>query len=277
MRIFITGANGQLAKTIAALYPQKDIHFASKENLDITNSSEVLKQITDFQPDIVFHFASMTRGDECALNPEKAQRINVDGTMNVIKACVATDAALLFVSTNEVFDGKKKRPYLEKDVPNPITVVGRTKFEAEELIKESIKKHFIIRTSWLYSKWNSNFIHAVLNKALKDKKISLVKDEISTPTYSLDLAKAIKKLIATKKYGIYHLSNDGIASRLDFAKKAFDIKKLKDVEINAVHLDDFERASKPPLFTPLKNTKAKKLGITLPDWNDSLKKFLRTN
>ncbi len=277
MKIFITGANGQLAKTIAEIYPQKDLFFGTRENLDITDKKIVDKQIKAFKPDIIFHFASLTRGDECALHPDKAYDINVNGTKYVAEAAAEIDAAVLLVSTNEVFDGKKKTPYHEDDKPNPITIVGKTKLEAEKIIKEKVKKHFIVRTSWLYSKWNSNFIHAVLNKAIKDKKIELVKDEVSTPTYSLDLVEGIKKLIETDKYGTYHLSNAGISSRLEFAKKAFDIKNLKNVEITPVALADYKRASKPPLFTPLENRKAKKLGIELPQWDDALIRFLAIN
>lgn len=277
MRIFITGANGQLARTISALYSQTDLYLGTREKLDITNRAKVLQQIRKIRPDIIFHFASMTRGDECALNPKRAYSINVSGTENVVDACCEVNSALLFVSTNEVFDGGKKGYYTEEDSPNPITIVGKTKHEAEKIIKKKIRKHFIIRTSWLYSEWNSNFIHAVLEKARKDKKIELVEDEISTPTYSLDLSKAIKKLILTKKYGLYHLSNTGIASRLEFAKKAFDFYNLTDTEIEAIPLAKYERKSKPPLFTPLKSVKAEKLGIVMPHWEDALVRFLKTH
>jgi dTDP-4-dehydrorhamnose reductase len=227
MRIFITGANGQLAKTIAQLYPQKNLYLGTKEELNILDKNQVLRQIQRFKPHVIFHFASMTRGDECARYPEKAFDINVNGTRNIVSACANTNALLVFVSTNEVFDGKKQRPYVEGDKPSPITVVGRTKYEAEKIIQKTIEKHFIIRTSWLYSKWNSNFIHAVLKKVRKDKEIELVKDEISTPTYSVDLSIGIKKLIKTKKYGIYHLSNIGYASRMEFAKKA-ELKLIRN-------------------------------------------------
>lgn len=277
MRIFITGANGQLAKTIAEMYPQKDLFLGTKDVLDVTDKDAVRKHIKKFKPDIIFHFASITRGDECALNPEKAYTINVKGTEDISDAAAEVDASVLLVSTNEVFDGKKAEPYDEDDEPNPITVVGKTKLEAEKIIKKKNKKHFIVRTSWLYSKWNSNFIHFVLQKAANEKKITLVKDEVSTPTFSVDLAVALQKLVQTKAYGTYHLSNEGSASRLEFAKKAFAIKELTDVEINAIHLKDFKRASTPPLYSPLKNKKARKLGIILPEWDEALVRFLSTH
>lgn len=273
MKIFITGANGQLAKSIIQLYPKQNLYLASKDELDITNKKQVISQINKFKPDIVFHFASLTRGDECAKNPDKAYAINVDGTRYVVEICKKLDIPVLFVSTNEVFDGKKKTYYTEIDKPNPVTIAGKTKHEAEKIIKDHLEKYFIVRTSWLYSKWSANFVHAVLKKARADKQITLVKDEVGTPTYSHDLAHAIKKLVSTEKYGIYHLVNKGIVSRLDFAKKVFEIKRVK-VNIIPVKLNEFKRASKPPKYTPLKNIKGEKHGIKLPKWDNALKRFM---
>lgn len=278
MRIFITGGNGQLAKSIGELYGKsEDIYYASKNTLDITNRSDVLAQVKSFRPNIIFHFASMTRGDECAKNPVLAKKINVGGTKNIVAACKKYGSALLFVSTNEVFDGKKRSPYNENDTPNPITVVGETKLQAENVIRENMSDFYIIRTSWLYSDWSSNFIHAVLKKAIKDKEIELVDDEIGSPTYSLDLARAIQKLIQTDQFGTYHVANEGVVSRLEFAKKAFKIYKMKNIKIIPVNLSHFNRLSKPPLYSALKNTKTKKIGIEMPIWDDALKRFLSEN
>lgn len=275
--ILVTGANGQLAKSMLKVYPQKNLYLAVKDKLDVTNKDQIKKIILKFRPDIIFHLASLTRGDECAKNPKMAFRINVEGTRNVVNLCKQFDIPLLFVSTNEVFDGRKKSPYTEEDKPNPITIVGKTKLEAENIIRENLEKYFIIRTSWLYSKWSRNFLHVIFSKVNKYEKIKIVEDEFSSPTYSLDLAIAIKKLIASRKYGLYHLVNEGIASRLQLVKKAFEFYDVKEVEIVPIKLKDFNRLSKPPLFTPLKNTKAKKLGIILPKWEDGLRRFLKTN
>jgi len=277
MRIFITGSNGQLAKAISPLFTSDEVMRASKSQLDITDKTQVLKEISQFKPDIVFHFASMTRGDECAKNPDLAYRINVEGTKNVVHVCKKINAAVLFVSTNEVFDGKKRSPYHETDTPNPLTVVGKTKWDAENYIKNNLKKYYIIRTSWLYSKWSANFLHAVLKKAVKDQKIELVMDEVSSPTYSSDLSDGIFRLLQTKNYGTYHLSNTGAASRLEFAKKAFEVYGVNNVLITPIPLEKYKRISKPPLYTPLENIRAKKLGIHLPDWDDALVRFLSEN
>lgn len=277
MRIFITGANGQLAKSFLDLNQNLNavIYQATKKDLDVTDKKQVIQQIKNFKPDIVFHFASLTRGDECVKHPEQAFKINVDGTKNIVEACNLVDAEILFVSTNEVFDGKKNTPYKENDKKNPITVVGKTKHEAEEIIKASMKKYYIVRTSWLFSKWSANFLHAVLKKAKDTKKVELVGDEISSPTYSYDLVMAIVALLRTGKYGIYHFSNEGFTSRLDFAKKMFEIYSIDKVEIIPIRLESYPRLSKPPLFSALKNVEGAKLKVVLPSWEDALKRFLQ--
>jgi len=276
MKVLITGASGQLAKTFSQIFnPGKgSFTLLSKEDLDITNREQVLRKINKVTPDIVLHFASMTRGDDCAQHPKKAYKVNVIGTKNVVDACKRINASLLFISTNEVFDGKKKTAYSELDAPSPITVAGITKYEAEKLIVKSLKKYYIVRTSWLFSKWSNNFLNTVIAMARRNKEIKLVTDEVSSPTYSVDLCEAIKKLMFTKKYGIYHFSNKGQASRFDFAKKAFEINGLTNIKLLPVKLKNYKRVSKPPYFTPLNNSEGKKLRIVLPKWEDALRRFL---
>lgn len=273
MKIFITGADGQLAKSIAEVYAKEDIFLATRDLLDVTDGKKVSDMLSEHSPDIIFHFASLTRGDECARDPDGAYLVNVGGTKNVVAACRRVGATLCFVSTNEVFDGKKETAYVESDMPNPITVAGKTKHEAEQIISKGLEKHFIVRTSWLYNEWSHNFLHAILEKAKKEEEVSLVDDEVSSPTYSFDLAQAIKILVTTKQYGLYHLVNEGEASRLQFAKKMFDVRGL-DPKIIPVGLNEFKRLSAPPLYSPLKNMKASALGITLPKWENALERFL---
>lgn len=275
--ILITGANGQLAQSMIAVFPKKKLYLAQKSELDVTNKNHIDQVITKIKPAIIFHFASLTRGDDCARDPDMAFRINVEGTRNIVFACKKFNIPLLFVSTNEVFDGKKKSFYTEKDVPNPITVAGKTKLEAENIIRKNLEKYFIIRTSWLYSKWSSNFLHVMLNKAKTSKVLEIVEDEISSPTYSLDLAVAIKELIASNAYGLYHVVNEGMSSRIQLAKKAFELRNVTGIQVVPVKLKDFDRLSKPPLFTPLNGAKIRKLGIALPSWEDGLKRFLKEN
>ncbi len=275
MKILITGAGGQLAKAFEQQNKKDTLILATKSLIDIENRQDVYKKVRQFNPDIVFHFASMTRGDECAANPERAYKINVTGTRHIARITAKLKIPILFVSTNEVFDGKTAKPYTENDAPHPKTVVGKNKLLAEEIIRRTNSHHYIIRTMWLYSKWSDNFIHAIVRKANQNKSVKLVSDEIGAPTNAIDLAKVISKLIRTKKYGIYHLVNTGEASRLDFGKEVFKRLNLK-VNVTAVKLGEYKRISQPPLYSVLLNTKAKKIGISLRNWKSALADFLST-
>jgi dTDP-4-dehydrorhamnose reductase len=180
----------------------------------------------------------------------KAYQINVVGTRNVARVTAKMDIPLVFVSTNEVFDGSSNSPYKETDVPHPKTVVGKDKYKAEQVIQKTNRKYIIIRTMWLYSDWSENFIHAIIKKAKNNSSIKLVYDEIGSPTNSNDLAKAILKLIKHKKYGIYHITNKGSASRLEFGREI--LKQLHfTTKIQAIPLVEFKRLSKPPLYSVL--------------------------
>ncbi len=276
MKILITGASGQLAKSFEEQNKKDTLIMATKSLINIEDREDVYKKVKHFNPDIVFHFASMTRGDECAAQPEKAYKINVVGTRHIARITAKLGIPILFVSTNEVFDGKSSKPYVESDMPRPKTTVGKNKLLAEGIIKKTNPQHYIIRTMWLYSKWSDNFIHAIVRKANQNKSVQLVSDEIGAPTSAVDLAKAIAKLIQTKKFGTYHLVNTGEASRLDFGKEVF--KKLSlNIDVKAVKLEEFKRISTPPLYSVLSNTNAKKLGITLRDWKSALTDFLSRN
>lgn len=274
LKVFITGADGQLAKAFCEIYPKDKLHLAGKAVLDVTNRRDVVRQIMDVDPDIIFHFASMTRGDDCSKDPAGAYKINVEGTRNVVECAKKLGCQLLFISTNEVFDGKKTSAYTERDRPNPVTVVGKTKYKAEQIIRKNIKKHYIVRTSWLFSKWSDNFLYVIYKKAYKTKSVKLVTDEVSSPTYSLDLARAMKKLVESQKFGTYHITNSGTASRFEFGKKMFQLCKVNNLTILPVALDEFMRHSKPPKYTPLVSVKLDKLKIKMPSWKSSLKKFL---
>ncbi len=278
MKIFVTGGDGQLGKCLKSFANKGDtLKFASRNDLDITNPKEVLSVITAFKPNIVLHFAAKTRGDDCARDPKVARLINVRGTRNIITACKNIGADLLFISTNEVFDGKKRSPYSEKDKPNPISIVGKQKFQAEQAIRNSMRNYYIVRTMWLYSEYSSNFLQAIFDKARKNIRVRIVDDEIGSPTSTAELARAILKLIKTKKYGTYHLANRGQASRYEFAMVALNAADISNIKILPVKLSDYKRLSPPPKYSPLSSAKAEKLGILFSDWKVPLIQFVKKN
>lgn len=276
MKILITGANGQLAKTVAYYNKVHDLILATKSVINIEDRRDVYQKITMYKPDIVYHFASMTRGDECAANPKKAYKVNVTGTRHIARITAKLGIPIVFVSTNEVFDGTKQTPYTESDIPNPKTVVGKNKYKAEQIIITTNPQHYIVRTMWLYSEWSNNFIQAIVKKSRNNASINLVSDEIGSPTNTSDLAQAIMLLSATGKYGVYHIANTGSASRLDFGREVFNKLKI-NITIRPVLLNDFKRASKPPKYSVLESKKISKMGILMRDWQSALNDFLTHN
>lgn len=277
MKIAITGGNGQLAKSLHSLDNQH-ITLLAKNNLDVTDSHSVEAYFLKHKPDWIFHLASITRGDDNVKNPELAHKVNVIGTENVVKIAKQLDVPLLFVSTNEVFDGLKTTPYSETDKPNPITQVGRHKLEAENIIQNTLDKYLIIRTMWTYSNWSANFIHAIIKIAKEKAELSLVSDEIGSPTSSLDLSKAILAMVRKNIHGLFHVTNDGEASRYDFGVEVLKrIGLINKTKINSVKLSDFHRLSYPPKYSVLNNQKAREKGVILRDWKEALHDFLSNN
>lgn len=276
MRILVTGGNGQLAKTIHLLDKKNIIVLARQKELNVTNKESISAAMKKYSPDMIYHFASVTRGDQCAQHPDLAYKVNVVGTKNIAKATKDVDIPVVFVSTNEVFDGKKTKPYTESDKPNPQSVVGKNKWDAEKIIARINPKHYIVRTIWLYSEWSENFIHAIVKKARSEKSIKLVNNEVGCPTYSLDLAIAIQKLTSTRVYGTYHLSNKGSVSRLDFGVEVFRLLNLHP-HIIPISLKEYDRMSLPPEYSVLANIRAKELGITMRNWKLALKDFFGKN
>lgn len=277
MKILITGGTGQLALSYAQIDTTNQLLLASKKELDITKISSISKIVKKHKPDIIFHFASLTRREECAKNISLAKKINVKGTQNVVTICKKNNIQLLFISSNEVFSGKKNDYYFENDTPDPITTVGKTKYAAEQIIQKSLTNYYIVRTSWLYSSLTKNFLQTVLSIGIQKGSVQVVTDEVGSPTYSLDLAKAIKKLVASKKFGLYHLSNKGKVSRYAFAQKAFSyMTSITKIHIEKITTENFKTIEKAPLFTPLGSHKNKLSGIALRSWSTALKDFLST-
>lgn len=273
MKILITGGNGQLAKSYLEVDRSNEIIVLGKKELDITNSKQISAKIKEINPNIILHFASLTRRIECAQNKKLAFEINVQGTKNIVNECIKHDIELLFISSNEVFSGEKLEPYCENDVPNPVTTVGKTKLEAEKYISQKMTKFYIVRTSWLYSKWTNNFLQTIINLAKEKKSISVVTDETGSPTNSLDLAKVIKKLISSHQYGLYHVSNKGNVSRYEFAK--FIFKQLDiDVDLKPIQSNDFSSIEAAPLHSALASKKLSTLGLKVRDWEEALSDFL---
>lgn len=273
MRIGITGSRGQLGRALLEALSGEEMVPLDRPEYDITDPG-ILNTIPQLKPDLVIHTAGMTDVDGCALDPETAFLVNGLGTRNVALSCQRARAAMLYISTNEVFDGTKESPYLELDDPHPINAYGSSKLAGERYVQMLLNRFYIIRTSWLFGYGGNNFVRKILALAEREERLRVVTDEVATPTYASDLAQAIHKLIQKPIYGIYHLTNDGYCSRFDYAARILGLMG-KGIPLEPITSQDFSRASKPPSRTILGNLCAAALGITLRPWQEALAEFLR--
>lgn len=277
--ILVTGSNGQLAnciKDIEANYKGFKFIYTSASDLDITNSAQVDSFFKTNPIDFCVNCAAYTAVDKAETDSENAYNVNVIGAKNLALACKAYKATLLHVSTDFVFDGKNTSPYLETDQTNPLGVYGSTKLEGEKAISTLLNTYFIIRTSWLYSEHGNNFMKTMLRLNKDRDELSVVVDQIGTPTYAKDLAVILLKIISSnnKNYGIYNYSNEGEVSWYDFAKAIFEEigSQIKLFPIKSVA---YPTPAQRPQFSVLDKSKIKQaLLIEIPYWRDSLRKAI---
>ncbi|MDX2139803.1 MAG: dTDP-4-dehydrorhamnose reductase [Chloroflexota bacterium] len=275
MRILITGAQGRLGKRLAeALQPHHYVIAADRSHFDMTDWQAAHGFITHAAPDIVLHAAAWTDVDGCAKDPDRAVLINGYGTQHVALAAAAAGAAMLYVSSNEVFDGTAETVYREYDPTQPANPYGYSKWVGEQAAIRATPRHYIVRTAWLFAHGGKNFIQAILNAAGVGKPLRVVTDEVANPTYTDDLADAIVHLIATERYGTYHFVNEGYCSRYDFARFVLDQCGYADTPIEPITRADWQRASSPPPFSPLTNSAGHTVGISLRPWQDAVLAFL---
>lgn len=276
MKIVITGGRGQLGRELErTLSTQHDIVIVDLPETDITQLGGI-DTLVNYRPDLVIHAAAMTDVDGCARDPIAAYRSNGLGTHNVAIACQRANAAMLYISTNEVFDGAKGSPYYEWDAPRAINPYGESKLAGERFVQMLLQRFYIVRTAWLYSVGHNNFVSKVITAAKEKSALTYVDDEIGNPTFAPDLARAIAQLIETNHYGIYHLVGEGIASRYDWAARILQLAKLQHIPITRAKLADFKRTSTPPPYGALANfVAATTLGIKLRPWQDTLEEYFK--
>jgi dTDP-4-dehydrorhamnose reductase len=275
MRVFITGIRGQLGRALQAALKHCQITGADLPECDITDRPQINAAIAEANPDIVIHCAAMTDVESCARDPETAFRVNGLGTQNVALACQASGAVMLYVSTNEVFDGAGRRPYLEFDAPNPINPYARSKLAGEWYTRHLLTRFYIVRTAWLYAPGGRNFPYRIIQLADERGRLQVVTDEVSSPTYVMDLAQAIDQLMATDQYGVYHFVNEGACSRYDFAREILRLTGRSTVLVEPTKLAAYQRDSTPPPYAPLANVAGAAIGIHLRPWQDALADFVK--
>lgn len=278
-KVLITGVNGQLGEEVVKVFSKDSSYLVSPrthQDLDITNKKQVGLVLQKEKPDVVIHCAAWTNVDDAARNPKGAMRVNAEGTKNICEAAKVVNAKVVYISTNEVFDGKKEIPYTEDDQTNPINAYGKSKLKGEQYCQKILGGScIIVRSSWLYGPGSrNNFPNKILEQAKKEVPLQVVDDEVATPTYTPDFAKVIRQIVEKNLTGIFHIVNDGQASRYSWAKEILKVKKIK-AEITPMKLRDFQRESSPPKYSALSNIKAKNSGMGLRDWRSANKEYLK--
>jgi len=281
MVVLVTGANGQLGQAIqfiAKNHTEIKFVFCSSSDLDISNKENCHIVFQKTKPDFCINAAAYTAVDKAESDRDKAELINVIGSKNIAEVCNQFDVKLIHISTDFVFDGSNDKPYTETQITNPKGVYGQTKLDGEKAIQQIFSKYFIIRTSWIYSQFGNNFMKTMLRLASERTSLSVVNDQIGTPTNAVDLAEALVQIIlfnnqqpTANNYGIYNFSNEGECSWYDFAKKIFEINNVS-IDLSAITTEQFSTPAQRPKYSVLDKSKIKAtFGITIKTWEESLK------
>lgn len=275
MDILVLGASGQLGSCIRKVASQKkisSISFPDESAGDILDYAGLEKLFIAEQPEFVINCAAYTAVDKAEDDAELCEQVNRDGAKHIALLCQAYGAVMIHVSTDFVFGGNTVNLLKEEDAAEPVNVYGVTKLAGEKDIAAVLSAHFILRTSWLYSEYGNNFVKTMLKLGADRDELNIIADQIGTPTYAIDLAKAILTIIESGKtaYGVYHYSNEGVTSWYDFAQGIFELSDT-EVKLFPIPASEYPTRAVRPKFSVMDKTKIKKtFDLEIPYWRDSL-------
>ena len=276
MRILMTGANGMLAYALAPVL-QRDHQVTGLDiaDCDIRDQDAVRSAFLAQRPELAVHLAAFTNVDGCELDCGAAMDCNAQGTRNVALACKEIGAAMLYMSTDYVFDGQQDRAYSEEAPPNPINAYGRSKLAGEQHLQAILDRYFIVRTSWLFGPNGKNFVATILELARTGRELRVVDDQRGSPTYTRHLASKLSQLVGTERYGIYHITGSGNCSWFEFAQAIVESSGLPDARVVPISSDECARPARRPPYSVLENRRIKSehLGL-LPHWKEGLRSYL---
>jgi dTDP-4-dehydrorhamnose reductase len=278
MVIAVTGASGQLGQAIQSLsksYPDHQFYFFTSAEVNITQKATIEKAWTEIHPDFCINAAAYTAVDKAESEIELAYQINEVGVKNLAEVCQKHQTVLIHISTDFVFDGQSQIPYLETDQTHPQGVYGASKLAGEQAIAAVCEKYFIVRTSWLYSQFGHNFLKTMLRLAAEKPQVSVVNDQIGSPTHALDLAQTLLTMCfkPSQNYGIYHFSNQGSTSWFGFAQKIFEVYQL-NTPLHPIPSSDYPTPAKRPAFSVMNTSKIQsEFQVQIPKWADALIKY----
>ena len=283
MKYLITGAGGQLGydvkrELLSRGVAEADIAAPHLAELDITDTEAVENYVENFRPDVIFHCAAYTNVDGAESDKVACRKVNVDGTRNLVKAAEQMSAKIIYISTDYVFDGENPEPYEVDSATDPQSIYGQTKCEGELAVQEYLK-HFIVRTAWVFGINGRNFVKTMLGVAKGREEVSVVDDQIGSPTYTVDLAKFLVDLSESDKYGTYHATNEGFCSWAEFTEEIYRSAGV-DTRVNKVSTEQYAEIAghpqaKRPHYSKLSKDSIEKNGfMRLPAWQDATKRYI---
>ena len=278
MRVLVTGAKGQLGTDLMNELKKRGLEGigVDVEEMDITDAAACQRVISGADVDAVIHCAAYTAVDAAEDNVELCRKINGEGTRNVAEACRDAGVKMMYISTDYVFDGQGTRPWEPDDERAPLNVYGLTKYEGELAVEELLERYFTVRIAWVFGVAGKNFIKTMLRLGRERGAVSVVDDQIGSPTYTYDLARLLVDMIQTDRYGRYHATNEGLCSWYEFAKEIFHQAGMDEVVVTPVSSDQFPAKAVRPSNSRMSKEKLTENGFAhLPSWQDALGRYLK--
>jgi len=278
-RILVIGAQGMLGKDLLPILrsslKETEVIGWDLEEIDIRHESDTLSKIGNLRPHIVINIAAYTDVDGCEKNRDEAFRVNAEGTKHVAEGAKEIGAKVVYLSTDYIFDGKKKEPYIETDLPCPLNVYGWSKLKGEEYLQERVEDHLIIRTQWLYGRHGKNFVSSVLRQAREKPVLSIVDDQTGSPTYTVDLSGAIAALLRYDSRGIFHAANDGVCTWYAFGQFILKSSRMEKVSVVPISSEALSRPAARPSQSVLDTRKLRQeTGVRLRHWSEAVQEYL---
>lgn len=277
MRVLVTGVKGQLGHDVMNELSKRGYQGigVDVEEMDITDRAAVERVMKEVRPDKVVHCAAWTAVDDAEDKEELCRRVNAEGTENIAVMCKALDVPMVYLSTDYVFDGEGTRPWEPDDERHPLNVYGQTKYEGELAVEKNLEKYFIVRIAWVFGVNGKNFIKTMLRLSETHDTLTVVDDQVGSPTYTYDLARLLVDMLETEKYGRYHATNEGLCSWCEFAKEIFR-QAGKNVNVIPVSSEEYPAKAKRPHNSRMNKGKLKEMGFEpLPSWQDALSRYLK--
>lgn len=277
MRILVTGASGQLGYDVERELERRGIEHlgTSSRELDITDREAVERLMAAYRPDAAIHCAAYTKVDLAEDEPERCWAVNADGTRNLAAACRKTGAKLLYISTDYVFPGTGERSYETGDPTGPVNTYGRSKLAGELAVQSLLEKYFIVRISWVFGKNGNNFVKTMLRLAETKAELSVVCDQIGSPTYTADLAPLLCDMVQTERYGVYHATNEGTCAWSEFAEAIFELAG-RQVVVHPIPTSAYPTRAARPLNSRMSKECLHSNGFQeLPEWKNALARYLK--